>query len=733
MFALGCTHGISCPVPALRRPLLFLLSSLAFFLLMPGLSMVDALSQDCIDYQEYLHEIGCYPTRFDRHVCDVAVSGSFAYAVVRFRDLRVLDISDPSNPVLKGTCACSGYQAAVLGSEVVINSGNGLRIVDAANPSCPIVVGTLVVPTFTDDLAVSDGHAFLAERDSGLVVVDLADPAAPAIVATYDALGQARGVAVRDGYAYVTADSHLHVLDATDPSNLQWIGSADLPGSAGAVDALGSLAVAIADSMLIVVDVSDPRAPQVRSTFACVARDVELYGTCACIAGGGYSSPNDLSVIDLSDPANPRLLARADPDDGLGQGLGLAASAGLAYVAVAGDEMPPDWNGLRVFSLGNLRAPQSVGRMPRSYDAIVVSGSCAFGAFGREVDAIDISDPEHPALMDRISVPGYLCDLAIEGSCAYGSTSLYEAGLQAIDITDPSDLRLAGSLLIPDYIHSVAVWAGFAYVTGDTGLYVVDIANPAEMAIVGGIAHPCRDVVVHDGLLYAAMLGGLRVIDITDPSSLWIMSGLDSIADTYHLAIRDHYAYVAGAALQIIDIQDHADLRLLGSVHPSASHNVALHSSCAYLSSEYAGLAVVDISNPEMPVLLGGAADFWPSGIAVSNTHLLAGDRVMPLQCASPASIVEHPLLSTHPIPGFGFRRAGLHLELPAAGRVRVTVHDVAGRLVRILIDDHRAVGKLDLEWDGRDDHGSPVGAGVYLIHSRAGGKVAAGRVVIIR
>lgn len=67
-----------------------------------------------------------------------------------------------------------------------------------------------------------------------------------------------------------------------------------------------------------------------------------------------------------------------------------------------------------------------------------------------------------------------------------------------------------------------------------------------------------------------------------------------------------------------------------------------------------------------------------------------------------------------YPQPSLGTQR--LALDVPAPGRVRVTVHDVAGRRVRALTDGVELLpGRRLLTWDGRDDRGRVVPPGVYF------------------
>lgn len=57
-----------------------------------------------------------------------------------------------------------------------------------------------------------------------------------------------------------------------------------------------------------------------------------------------------------------------------------------------------------------------------------------------------------------------------------------------------------------------------------------------------------------------------------------------------------------------------------------------------------------------------------------------------------------------------------IRLELPRAGRLTVSIHDVAGRAVRTLAAAASfPAGVRSIEWDGMDDAGHPAGSGLYL------------------
>ncbi len=74
--------------------------------------------------------------------------------------------------------------------------------------------------------------------------------------------------------------------------------------------------------------------------------------------------------------------------------------------------------------------------------------------------------------------------------------------------------------------------------------------------------------------------------------------------------------------------------------------------------------------------------------------------------------------------------------SIPAVGghtRVVLTMHDVAGRLVRSLIDGFLMPGEYSVSWDGTSDVAQPVPAGVYFCRLSTGAQTAVAPVLVIR
>lgn len=98
----------------------------------------------------------------------------------------------------------------------------------------------------------------------------------------------------------------------------------------------------------------------------------------------------------------------------------------------------------------------------------------------------------------------------------------------------------------------------------------------------------------------------------------------------------------------------------------------------------------------------------------------------------TPPQIREVTLGPGRPNP---FQDGGVTCEfaLPSAGNAKLVVLDVAGRLVRVLVDAPRDAGIHRAAWDGADERGKPAANGVYFLRLEAGGRVLTSKAVKTR
>ena len=83
------------------------------------------------------------------------------------------------------------------------------------------------------------------------------------------------------------------------------------------------------------------------------------------------------------------------------------------------------------------------------------------------------------------------------------------------------------------------------------------------------------------------------------------------------------------------------------------------------------------------------------------------------------------------PSPNPAIAHTTIRFQLPSENRVRLAIYDVAGRRVRLLLDDLRPAGQHSVQWDGLADGGEPVRSGTYFLRL-AGPGLALGRAIVL-
>ena len=276
---------------------------------------------------------------------------------------------------------------------------------------------------------------------------------------------------------------------------------------------------------------------------------------------------------------------------------------------------------------------------------------------------------------------------------------------------------------------------------------MIDVANPQSPQIVGSVHTPddAYGVALSGTLAYVADRdSGLYVIDITDPQSPQIVGNIDTPGSARGVAVSGTLAYVADwhGGLQVIDIADPQNAQIVGTVDtPGYAFGLAVSGALAYVADHDSGLQVIDITTPESPQIVGNVDTPSATGVAVSGTLAYVADTysrflVLSAQC-DPAGIDENTgIVGTfrlRTVPNPASRQAAIRFELPTAGSVRTTIHDVAGRLVRCLPDGIMSVGVHDVAWDGRDDTGREVAPGIYLARVSTNAGTRTTRVVLLK
>ncbi|MBN2566237.1 MAG: T9SS type A sorting domain-containing protein [Candidatus Eisenbacteria bacterium] len=250
-----------------------------------------------------------------------------------------------------------------------------------------------------------------------------------------------------------------------------------------------------------------------------------------------------------------------------------------------------------------------------------------------------------------------------------------------------------------------------------------------------GMGYPAGVLEVCDGTLRHWVAG-------TDPETLGVCSpgewhaiewNLDCAADTYSVwldgervaadvpffndateieifQIRTRPLEWGAAWIDEIMAGDH--LEHVGTSDDTAFSDGSLMNGVTY----YYKVSVVDTFGAEGPV--SAAVSVVPGSVGVDESPVESG-RAASLRLSRPNPFSSGTILSfTVPDP---------------ACQVEIIVYDVAGRVVRTLVDDWVTGGSQSVRWDGRTDRGADAASGVYFLSASIGDFRATRKVVLVR
>ena len=71
--------------------------------------------------------------------------------------------------------------------------------------------------------------------------------------------------------------------------------------------------------------------------------------------------------------------------------------------------------------------------------------------------------------------------------------------------------------------------------------------------------------------------------------------------------------------------------------------------------------------------------------------------------------------------------------RIPEPGQVALTVYNLLGQQVRVLVRDHQSPGRYEVQWDGRDGVGRSVSSGVYYYRLAHPGGTLTNRMLLVK
>jgi hypothetical protein len=276
-----------------------------------------------------------------------------------------------------------------------------------------------------------------------------------------------------------------------------------------------------------------------------------------------------------------------------------------------------------------------------AYD-VAVADSTAYVANGPDLLVLDVADPASPSLQVSYQPPESVYAIQVLDSRAYllagdlGRTTTPNR-LLILDIANLMDIRVLGSCNLPGPSNDLHVTNSTAYVADDEfGLQILDVSDPTAPTVLASTAtgwHGWQVTAVGDHAYLADTLRGVAIIDVSNPNSPALLSTrerptfvTDVFVDTNAAPLRGSdvstqndigpYAYIVDpqklwvtdmadpanpAIVSVTDLQaqDWSTLRVSVSPHEPTGQNLA------YVTKEYNGLEIFNVTDPRNPARAG--------------------------------------------------------------------------------------------------------------------------------
>ncbi len=548
------------------------------------------------------------------NVLDVAIIDNWAYFAGNFGlSLWKLDTID-NKPISYGTIAVGGSPQEIKaynGDLYVATEEGGLKIFAVANGTNVTLTGTVSANDLQGDYVYSVTLASSKAYSlgyAGIYITDVTTPSAPSQLGKIDTSGAAFGVVISNGYAFV-ADEYagLQILDIRNPHRPVRVGHFESTSrSMQNLALVGNLAFVACTDLggLLILDVSDVTNPVLVGTYPDAEfTDVQVVGNYAYLAEPDYG----LYIVDVSNPADPSYVSRLLPSQST-EGSGVIVRGQYAYLSGG----PA---GIFVMGVSNPASPQKLGSYNTDGYAshITLSGNYAFVSdHSGGLYVLNIANANSPQFVTRYS-PALFWPVhsALSSNYLYCADQL--GGLTVLDVSNPAAPQHVTDIRMKDAAQGVAVDKPYAYVANNVdGLAIYELnslANPQRINRADTPGYASGVTVVSNYAYVADQSTGLQIFNVSNPTNVQLVGSIDTTGLARRVAVAGNYAYVADEAggFRIINIANPASPQHVGGYStPGIVRDIAVAGNHAYVTAG-TNLLAIAVNNPSNPPLVGVA------------------------------------------------------------------------------------------------------------------------------
>ncbi len=475
----------------------------------------------------------------------IQVRDNCVYGSAKSAGFWVVDVSDPSEAAVIGSCGVEGFQPLAFclhGNLAYLCGIGGLRLINVLFPSFPYLFGSdPSVPGANRVFVAQEGETVYAYLSNPfqLSIVDVTNPSDIQPVSAFTPSSEIVDFTVSGNQAYLaTGYQHLTILDVAEKDSPEEIAALGLGEYARALFCFSDFV--FANDLFgptRVVNVFNPHRPFVAGKWIIPGspKNVALKDSLALVV----CANSGLHILNVEDPSHPRLLGilalpynNNDVDLGGNYAYVTALLTGMQVVDVSAPSLPV---------VVSQYHPDSY-----TYGVEVEEGYAYLRNSGGRIQIVDVQNPASPLPRGSVRTPGTPQETVVRGDYLYVAD--LDSGLTIVDISDKDNPQVTGSFPTPgDCTNLFRADSLILLVCEDVGVKICGLSDPPAPESLGfyPTGKKIKDIFVEGDYAYLSLDDqSVEAVDISVPSDPVLAADYGSLDKPGSLNLRDRNVYL---------------------------------------------------------------------------------------------------------------------------------------------------------------------------------------------
>ena len=550
----------------------------------------------------------------------LTVEGEYAYVAAGDTGFYIMDVSTPQKPEEIGHLDMKGVKDVYIeGEYAYLASGSrGFSLVNISEPTRPFTVLTRV----TDDASgiIGQGNTvFVADGERGLQIFDISRRQEARRISSFRDF-PAYQLALKGQKLYVASGSQgLKVLDVSILSSPILIENYDSTPVLDVFVRDNSFYLACGEEGMIILEENSSGRLQELSRFrSSNARMVRLWEDYAMIADG----TGGMKAVDISLPERPQLFGSFPGND-------------TSSIAMAEDyALIADISGLKVvrtYLYGQSVHELSLSTAGKAY-GLLLEGSNLWVADRRGgVAQYDVSQPRtlSEESLIRIFPSEFAEDILLKDGLVFIADG--PAGIKVYD-RNSSDSEALAAVAVSGRARRLLSYGEYLLaVTSGDGLLFLKEREQGELSlkmVKRYYSNDLRDAAFYGSYLFAGDYEeGLIILDAEDVTSPIELARLSDYRGIRQLLLKETVLYVLHkTGISLLDIKNPEHPVLLSEIKTAEAEGMQFSGSLLYVAEGYRGISIYRINEQYSSLKVSDCEDIFAVDVAPSGAYAFYAD-----------------------------------------------------------------------------------------------------------